>query len=149
MKPLSHDLRNLTIADAPETFQRKETLNKEGSKENDEKAEHSSVGEYEEEKADRMGLELEDAPLTNSLRQEIGESPSRLEALHSLTFMGRNAPLNQDNQEATANFKTPTLTSLQNTRQKLIDSPQIATLKSSLQSSENIKIDKIGAHFGE
>ena len=42
MQPLANDLRNLTIADAPETFQRKETLKKEGSKENDRKTEHSS-----------------------------------------------------------------------------------------------------------
>ena len=43
--------------------------------------EHSSAGEYEEEKADRMGQEMEDPTLTTSLGQEIGESPSRLEAL--------------------------------------------------------------------
>ena len=77
MQPLSQetdDLRNLTIADAPETFQRKITQNREESKGNGEKSEneHSSQGEYEEENADRMGQELEDPPLSNSLRQEIG-----------------------------------------------------------------------------
>ena len=50
-------MRNLTIADAPETFQRKVTQNKEESKEigGENENEHSSQGEYEEENADRMG----------------------------------------------------------------------------------------------
>ena len=76
-------MRNLTIDDAPETFQRKASKSRQenNSQEIKSENEHSSVGEYEEEKADRMGQEMEDPTLTTSLGQEIGESPSRLEAL--------------------------------------------------------------------
>ena len=81
---------------------------------------------------------------------EDSESPVKLEALQNLTFIGRNAPLNTDSmQEATANFQSPTLNSLQTTKKKLEESPQIATLQTSEQESDKIKIDQIGAEFGE
>lgn len=82
--------------------------------------------------------------------EEDSESPVKLEALQNLAVFGRNAALNMDNmQEATANFKTPTLNSLSNTKKKLEESPRIATLQTDMQESEKIKIDQIGDEFGE